>query len=149
MQVILLNDIPKVGRKHEVRNVSDGYATNFLFPRKLAQRATPERIARVEERRGQLAAEREVNLALLQKNLAALKTQHVHLTARANEQGHLYEGLHAPAIIAALHEQHRIDLDPEFLKLEHPLKEVGEHRVELEAHGHKGHVTVVISAASA
>ena len=145
MQVILLSDVPKIGRKFEVKNVSDGYATNFLFPRKLAEKATPERLARVEERSKQLETQREVNLALLQKNLAALKSSHVHLAARANEQGHLYEGIHQEVIAEALKAQHRIDLDPNFLKLEHPLKSVGEHVVEVHAHGHRGHVTVVIT----
>ena len=49
MEVILLQDVDKLGKKGEVANVSDGYARNFLFPRKLAERATPGRIAAVRQ----------------------------------------------------------------------------------------------------
>ena len=51
MQVILLKDVPKIGRKNDVKNVSDGYAFNFLFSNKLAEQATPQKIKELEKMR--------------------------------------------------------------------------------------------------
>lgn len=148
MKIIFLTDVPNAGRKYEVKNVADGYASNFLFPRKLAERATPAKLTRVRELIKQSAEEREMELNLLEKNLAALKGLHIHLTVRANELGHLYEGVHVAEILKALKEQQRIDLRPDFIKLEHPLKAVGEHTVEIEATGHKGILKVIIEPIS-
>jgi len=144
MQVILLSDVPKVGRKFEVKNVSDGYAANFLFPRRLAERATPEKLAQVKARAHAAAAQQEVELSLLDKNLAALKKLSVHVKARANEQGHLYEGIRAQEVLKALSDEHRIELPEGSLELPHPLKSAGEHKIDVSAHGRKGVLTVVI-----
>jgi len=144
MQVILLADVPKIGRKFDVKDVSDGYAANFLFPRKLAEKATPDRLKRVEEQSKRQAEERRINDELLAGNLASLKNVQVELTAKVNELGHLYQSIHAKEIAQALKDQHRIELDPEFLNLEHPLKEGGEHLIEVEAHGHKGTLKVLV-----
>ena len=51
MKVILLKDVPRIGRKFDVKDVPDGHALNFLIPRKLALRGTPDAIARIEKER--------------------------------------------------------------------------------------------------
>lgn len=147
MQVILLTNVPKVGRKNEIKNVSDGYASNFLFPRKLAERATPDRIAKVKQLAQQSAQTRELEMSLLQKNLAELKNKHVHFKVRANEQGHLYEGLHEKEILTALKEQLHIDLPTGALVLHSPLKTTGEHTLSVETQGQKGSLALFLEAA--
>ena len=146
MQVILLTDVPKVGRKHQVKNVSDGYANNFLFPRKLAERATAAKVKAFETLSVQAQEHQNIEQNLLKMNLAALKSAHVHISARANEQGHLYEGLREPEILAALREQLHIELPEGALKLKAPLKAVGEHTVSIEVEGEKGSLKVVVAA---
>lgn len=145
MQVILLNDVPKVGRKYDVKNVSDGYAQNFLIPRRLAERATPARLEGIKQHKANIAVEHAMQQDLLKKNLAALAEQRIEMFVRANEKGHLYEGIHAEEIAAALAAQH-IALDPEFLKLAQPIKEVGEHVIELQAQGLTSKLTLVVKA---
>ena len=144
MQVILLADVPKIGRKFDVKNVSDGYAANFLFPRKLAEKATPDRLKRVEMLAREKEEERKISDELLLKNLSTLENKRVELTAKVNELGHLYQAIHAKEITEALKAEHHIDLDPEFLNLEHPIKEAGEHTIEVEAHGHKGSFVLIV-----
>ena len=66
MQIILLQDVGGVGKRHEVKDVADGYALNFLIPRGAAEQATPERLASHEKRIAELSAEKEREEAALQ-----------------------------------------------------------------------------------
>lgn len=147
MHVILLQDVPKVGQKFDIKNVADGYASNYLIPRRLAERATEERISRIKEIKSREVKEKEIEISLLHKNLAALKNAVVTFTAKASEAGHLYEGIHANDITDALKKQHRIDISPSMLELPHPLKSVGEHTIVIQAQNHRGSVKVLVVAA--
>lgn len=146
MKVILLKDVPQVGRRHEVKTVSDGYASNFLFPRKLAEVATEGSLKRLKVLKEQAEGERTLQFSLLKKNLEALSGKKLEMEARSNEQGHLFEGIHAKEIIAALKERLHIDLDPTYLKLKSPLKKTGDHTIEIEALGQRGELHVSISS---
>ena len=69
MKVIFLQDVPRVGRKYEVKNINDGYAMNFLLPRRLAVVATPNELAALEKRQKDIVLESEVQEDLLLKSL--------------------------------------------------------------------------------
>ena len=84
MKVILSQDITGVGRKGEVKNVSDGYAGNFLLPKKLAQVATPAAIASAEKMKNQMEQDREIQKDILEKNIKSLKDLKVQIKAKAN-----------------------------------------------------------------
>ena len=90
MKIILLQDISGVGRKGEVKNVSDGYGRNFLLPNKLGQIATPSTIASAEKMSKQAEQNKEVQKDILEKNIKGLKDLKVQLKAKANEKGHLF-----------------------------------------------------------
>src|SRR3989338_7818480 len=102
MRVIFLQDVPRVGKRHDVKNVNDGYAMNFLLPRKLAEMANPKNLAELERRRKEVVVEKEIQGELLERNLAELKDKVVHMKAKADEKGHLFSGIHKKEIIAAL-----------------------------------------------
>ncbi len=61
MKVIFLKDVARVGKKHDVKEVNGGYATNFLFPRKLAEPATPKSMADLEKRVGTVERRKRLN----------------------------------------------------------------------------------------
>ncbi|MEJ0002207.1 MAG: 50S ribosomal protein L9 [bacterium] len=92
MKVIFLQDVPRVGRKYDVKEVNDGYAMNFLLPRKFAELATVKSIAALELRQKEIKVEREVRDDLLMKNLEAIKDKVVTLSEKADETGHLFKG---------------------------------------------------------
>ena len=127
MKIILSQDITGVGRKGEVKNVSDGYVRNFLLPNKLGQIATPSAIASAEKTRKQTEQDKEIQKDILEKNINGLKDLKVQLKAKANEKGHLFSIVHPDEISKILKEQHRLDIPSKFIEIEKPIKELGEH----------------------
>ncbi|OGI84368.1 50S ribosomal protein L9, partial [Candidatus Nomurabacteria bacterium RIFCSPLOWO2_01_FULL_37_49] len=99
MKVIFLHDVPRVGKKYDIKEVNDGYAMNFLLPRKLAQAATPKAVAELEIRKKEVMIEREVQEDLLMKNLEEIKGKTITIKGKANEQGHLFSAIHKKEII--------------------------------------------------
>lgn len=131
MKVILLQDVRKVGKKHEVKNVADGYALNFLIPNKLAEAATDSAMKKVENAKIKEAAEKKIKEDLLMKNLKGLSGITVEIKESANEKGNLFKGVHSEEIVKALKEQGHLDLLPEYIVLEKPIKDVGEHEIDV------------------
>lgn len=119
MKVVLLKDVKDMGRAHTTVNVSDGHALNFLIPRKLAVLATPAALKTAELRVKQVVDRKELDVKLVEERLAALAEGKVSIIKKANEQGHLYDGVDAREIAAAA------ALPEEVVKLEKPIKELG------------------------
>ena len=148
MQVILLRDVPSIGRKYEVKEVKDGYARNRLIPQGLVVAATPEKRKWVESKAAETAAEKQIQEDLLAKNFDAVQKASLILEVPANEKGHLFQGIHEGDIAEALLTQTHIALPAEAVKLEQPLKEVGEHQVPIVIGEKKATLTVTVNAAS-
>ena len=146
MRVILKQDIKGVGRKYEVKNVSEGYAINFLFPKKLAENATPEAVKKIELLKSQNLAEIEIRETLAKKSLEVLKDVVVVLNKKANEKGSLFSSIHTEEIAEALKGQTGIDLLPEFIQLEKPIKQTGEHKIEVVVGKNKGEFILQIQS---
>src|SRR3989339_1576686 len=132
MRVIFLQDVVRVGKRHDIKEVNDGYAMNFLFPRKLAEPATPKAIVELEKRMKNIAIEREVQMGLLMKNLEEIKGKVLVIKAKADEKGHLFSGIHAKEIVEAMKNEHRADINEEFIVLEKPIKEIGEFDIPIK-----------------
>lgn len=146
MKIILLKDISKLGRKYEVKNVSDGYALNMLIPQGQAIAATADALKRVEADRAKAEGERKVQEELVIKNLEGLKDATITISGKANDKGHLFAGLHKEAIAAEILKQTRLQIDPSFIELAHPLKEIGEHTLDIKAAGRAVKMKVVIES---
>lgn len=146
MKVILLKQVPKVGQKYEVKNVSDGYAMNFLFPRRLAEAATPSAIKRIETRKSADDGERKIHEDLLLKNVKDLEGVRVEMTETANDLGHLFAGIHADEISVALQQQSRLQILPEYIVLDKPIKTLGEHKIPVKIQDVSTSFTLVVLA---
>lgn len=138
MKIILIKDVSKLGRKFDIKDVSSGYAINLLIPQGLALSATPDVVKRLEVEKKKLDEERKIHDDLLLKNLKDLDGRTLTIVGKANEKGHLFAGLHREAIVAELQKQTELQIDPSFIKIEHPVKEIGEHLIEVVAPGHAG-----------
>ncbi|MFA7216859.1 MAG: 50S ribosomal protein L9 [Candidatus Paceibacterota bacterium] len=144
MKVILLKDIPKIGKKFDIKNVSDGYALNFLIPRKLAELATVEATTKIELIKKADLSERKIQDELLEKDILALNNLVINITSKANEKGHLFAGIDKTEIMKEILTQTRINLPENYILLDKPLKEIGEHKIKVEVLGKKALFTVNI-----
>lgn len=147
MKIVLLKDLHKVGRKYDVVEVADGYALNSLIPAKAAEAATPSVVTRYTKLRevevaARLALEEEVVAKL---DMITGKTYEI--TAKANEQGHLFASIHKDEIVAAVRDQAGISIDPSYLHLDAALKQVGTFEVPLKVRDMEKALTVTIIAA--
>ena len=146
MKVIFLQDVPRVGRKHDVKDVNDGYAMNFLFPKKLAVMSTPKAIAELELRKKEIMIERQVQDDLLMKNLEAIKGKVITLKGKANELGHLFSAIHKKEIVEALKTQSHADISEEFIVLDKPIKELGGFEIPISINGKNSSFKLLVEA---
>ena len=146
MRVIFLSDVSRVGKKHDIKEVNDGYAMNFLLPRKLAVTATPKAVAELELRKKEIAIEREVQEELLIKNLEEIKDKTVTIKSKANDKGHLFSAIHKNDIIEEMKKQQHADISEEFVILEKPIKEVGEFEIPIAIKNKKSSFKLIVEA---
>lgn len=147
MRVIFLQAVPRVGRKNEVKEVNDGYALNFLLPRKLAELATEKAVANLELRNKELVIQKEIQEDLLIKNMEELKGKIVTIEGRANQKGSLFSAIHKKEIIQALSLMHTADIGEEYIVLEKPIKEIGDYEIPIEIDRKKSSFKLIVKAA--
>lgn len=147
MKVILLQDVRKVGKKYEIKDVADGYALNYLIPHKLAEASTEATVKRIDILRAREAAERKIQEDLLIKNLKDVNGITIELQEAANDKGHLFKGVHQPELVEAIKKQTELDLAPQYILLDKPIKEIGEHTVEVKVQDKSAKFKVNIVAA--
>lgn len=148
MKVILLQDISGVGKKFEVKNVADGYALNFLLPRKLAEAGAPRAILRADKMRAALEVERKVQADLLAKNVKGLEGAVIEISEKGNDKGHLFSGIHKERLSEELKKQKGLDVPPELIELPHPIKTIGEQCVTVKAGEQTAAFTLVVKIAA-
>ncbi len=140
MKVVLIKDVKNMGRAHTVVEVSDGHALNYLIPRKLAVPATGAAMKQASVRVQQVIDRKELDEKLVADRLAALAEESIVIRKKANEQGHLYDGVGADEIAEAA------NLPEEVIKLEKPIKELGTVEVPVAFGSNFGKVSVTVEA---
>lgn len=133
MKIILLKDLKGIGRVNDVINAKDGYALNYLIPKKFALPATPSAIKNAELKHKQFVDRTILDNALLTKDIEFLASANILIRKKANEKGHLYDGVGESEIKAAVFDQTRIELPDGIIRLEKPLKEIGTFDVAVSA----------------
>ena len=133
IEVILVGDVPELGRSGDARRVRSGYARNFLFPKKLAVTMTTGTKRLIEKKRAEavvrLAKEKEEAEALLQK----LEKLTVTCSVKANADGRLFGSVSAADVLAKLAEA-GVELPKKQLAMYEPFKSLGDHEAALHLH---------------
>lgn len=146
MKIVMLKDVKGVGKKHDIKTVADGFALNSLIPQGKAEVATDKALARISVVKNQEEAEKKIQADLLSKNIKSIHDAVVEVVVDANEKGHLFAGLHAAEIAPLVKSSTQIDVAPEFIVLEKPIKEVGEHKIDVKVQGKSATFTLVVKA---
>ncbi len=133
MKVILTDEIRGLGTRGDVITVKDGYARNFLFPKKLAREATPGNLKSIEQERKKWAQLADQERAVAQKAADSVKGTKVSINKRVGENGQLFGSVTANEIADAL-EAKGINVDKRRIELAHPIKSIGLHDVEVKLH---------------
>jgi large subunit ribosomal protein L9 len=129
MKVVLREDVKGLGAVGDVKDVADGYARNFLIPRRLAAPATPGALKNVEAQRAS-AAKRQAQLEAEARALSSrLNNTTLTLKARVGGQDRLYGSITAADIAAALGNEFGTPFDRRKLVLDEPIRELGTHTV--------------------
>lgn len=131
MKIILKQDVPKLGKKGELKDVAEGYARNMLFPRGLAEEATPQRLKEIQ-RREVVEQKKSERLASESRARAALLDQHVlTLKMPAGESGRLFGSVTAADIAAGL-QKDGYPVEKKKIVLDEPIKTIGSHQINIK-----------------
>ena len=136
-----------MGRQFDVKNVADGFALNLLFPRKLAELATKEKVAALESRRAEIAHLIEADAKALHVAFQKLDGTAVTVRAgKANDQGSLYQGLTSEDVAAALSKAVGAKVPTDAFELTAPIKTSGEHKLVLKVGENTASVSIIVEA---
>lgn len=144
MQVIMLQDVPKVGHKYDVVEVANGYASNFLFPRKLALQATKEKVASLAKEREAHKAEQAAKVEALQSAVTGIAGEKLVLTMKADDKGHLFKKVRAEDVAALLADKHNVSVPETAILIDEPFHELGEHTFTVAVGENKTELTLAI-----
>lgn len=145
MEVLLLEDIPGIGKKNDLLLVGDGYALNCLLPRRQALIATPTVRKRYADLIKKRAIERQSEMETKQSAAAAVAGKKVTFTRKATKTGKLYAAITEKLIADALAEQHEVAMEEAAISLPEQIKAIGEFVATIDVAGRKEDVTVVVA----
>ena len=135
MQVILKQDVEKIGRRGDIVDVSRGYVRNFLVPRGLAEMATPTRLEEVRREMAE-AEERDRRMAERAGEVAeTLNKSVITIEARTGEDERLFGSVTAANIADAVEKARGVRIDRRRVRMEEPIKSLGTHQVPIQVHG--------------
>ena len=144
MKVILLQDVENLGKKGDIKNVANGYARNFLFPRKLAKLATKEAIEELEKQKELEAKKAEEELKKIQELVSQVDGLEFDLIVKADENGKLYGSINEIEISKILKSK-GFEIKKKQIKIPQPIKELGEFPVTiLFDHGLEAEIKLIV-----
>jgi large subunit ribosomal protein L9 len=147
MKVILNQDIKGVGKKDEVINASDGYARNFLFPKKLAVEANDENMSKLKAKKESTQFKKDTEKEEAKKVAEKLAKLTLKIQVKAGENGKIFGGVSSKDIAESLEKQYGIKIDKKKVELKETIKTLGNRTVEIKLYeGVIGKLSVVVEA---
>jgi len=132
MQVILIQDVNNLGGANELVTVKNGYARNFLIPRKLAVEANPSNMKQLEERMKQYKKKEAKLLAEINKVIEVLKESPVKLGAKTGTSGKIFGSVTAVQIARAIRDQKGYEIDRRRIQILGDVKELGNYKAKID-----------------
>lgn len=134
MKVILLKDIKGTGKKGDVKEVSDGYARNFLFPKKLAVQAGSTELKELKEKQTSQKIKEQKEYEAAVELGKKMEEMNVTIYSKAGDGGRLFGSITSKDIAAQIKKEHGIEVDKRKVMLDEPIRALGSRFVEIKIH---------------
>lgn len=134
MEVILLEDVKTLGKKGQIVNINDGYARNFVLPKKLGIEANAKNLNDLKLQKKKAEKEAAEELAAAKEFAVKIEEKEVHLKMKTGEGGRTFGTISTKEIAVAAKEQLGFDIDKKKMKLDEPIKTLGTHIVTVKLH---------------
>jgi len=134
MKVILLEDVKKLGKKGEIVEVSTGYATNFLFKKKLGVEATNKHLNDLKLQKESEKRRQEEILEEAKKLAKEIENKQITISIKAGEEGKLFGSVSTKEIVKEVKKQLGIEVDKKKIQLDEPIKTLGNHIIQIKLH---------------
>lgn len=131
MKVILLKDIKKIGKKGDIIEASDGYARNYLFPKKLAEEATTASLHILNNKKENERKQKLAEIEAAQKLAAELKGKEIKTTAKSGENGKLFGAITSKDVAELIKKQYKVDIDKKKIVME-AIKVAGTYDIDVK-----------------
>ena len=132
MKVVLLKDVKNIGKRDEILNVSDGYARNFLFPRKLAIEANAQALSEKNNRESSAAFRLAEEKAAAEAKKAKIHGKTIKIVGKAGQSGKLFGSITPKEIVEVLNSQYGLDVDKKKITLRSEIKTFGTFECEVK-----------------
>lgn len=144
MKVIFKKDVGGVGQRGSVKEVTDGYALNFLIPQGLAEQATADKVAAHAKSQKALEAENAARDKEWAEHAVRMNGTKFQVQAKANNQGHLYKQLSAEDIATAIKKVFGVTVPQNLILLSAQIKSAGEHTIQIKLGKSSAKMTLVV-----
>ena len=134
MEVILLEDVKSLGKKGQIVKINDGYARNFVLPKKLGLEATPKNLNDLRLQKAREAKEAAEELQAAKELAVKVEEKPVRLTMKTGEGGKTFGTISTKEVAAAAKEQLGLDIDKKKMKLDEPIKTLGNLIIPVKLH---------------
>ena len=132
MKVILLQDIKNVGKKDEIINANDGYARNFLFPKKLALEATKDNLLKLQAKKDSAAHKKSLEIEEFKRQAEIINKLTLEIEVKAGENGKIFGGVTPKEISDELNKKHKIQIDKKKITLKEIIKNIGRYTADIK-----------------
>ena len=145
MKVLFLQNVKGLGKIGEIKEVNDGYAQNFLFPKKLAEVATKEKIEKITRNANEKVIQKKIHDDLLLKNLMSVDGLSIEIIRKVNSNGNLFGKVHESDIRDSIYNSSKVHIPLECIHLSQEIKNTGEYEIKLFMQGNqKSSSTIVL-----
>lgn len=145
MKVILLQDIAKLGKRGEVKDVADGYAINVLIKKGMALLGTPAELLKWKQKEESKLHKKELETNTFLQLVQKIHHSNIEITdKKVDEKGHLFAAVHERDIAEAIYKVTSFSLDPKQISIPTPIKIKGNHKVELKQGSQKELITIIV-----
>lgn len=131
MKVILLQDVKKLGKKGDILEISDGYARNFLFPRKLAEQANDNNVHILNMKKENERKQKLAEIEAAQKLAAELKGKEIKILGKAGDNGRLFGAITSKDVAEKINEIYKLKIDKKKIVMD-TIKLTGEYDIEIK-----------------